>query len=74
MGSRNGRSKEYWEARCAEVEASLQDCANAFELIPIWALERGQNWLPSDVAMLLLKKAKDGIRDYMEKHNGNGFH
>ncbi len=68
------RSKEYWEARCAELERSLLDCAEAFELIPIWALERGQQWMPSDVAMLRLKNAKDGVRNYLDKHNGNGYH
>lgn len=67
-------SKEYWEARCAELELLLVDCAEAFELVPIWALDKGQNWLPSDFAILRLKKAKDGIRDYMDVHNGNGFH
>lgn len=66
--------QEIWQIRCAQAEKALEDCSAAFELIPIWALEREQNWLPSEVAILLLKKAKDSVRSYSQDHwhTGNG--
>lgn len=67
-------SLEYWEARCADLEQTLLQCAEAFELIPVWTLERDEIWMPSDVAILRIKNAKDGVRSYLNKHNGNGFH
>lgn len=65
---------EAYQIRCAEAETALENCSAAFELIPIWALERGQNWLPSDVALHLLKKAKDSVTNYGKAHwhTGNG--
>ena len=65
------RSKEDTKAiiRCAEAEKALEDCAAAFELIPIWALERGQTWIPSEVAIHLLKKAKDSVTAYEKLHH-----
>lgn len=71
MFKKNQPSKEELKAfqiRCAEAEKALEDCCAAFELIPIWALERGQNWLPSEVAIHLLKKAKDSVTDYSKAH------
>ena len=70
--SKNGKSKEYWEARCAELEAIINVCAEAFELIPIWAIERHHDWHPSDVALLRLKQAKDSVRDYLAFHSNGG--
>lgn len=63
-----------FQIRCAEAEKALEDCSAAFELIPIWALERGDNWIPSEVALHLLKKAKDSVTDYGHAHwhGGNG--
>ncbi len=63
-----------FQIRCAEAEQALESCNAAFELIPIWALERGQTWIPSDVALLLLKKAKDAVTAYSNNHwrTGNG--
>lgn len=58
-----------WKKKCAELEEIKERCQAAFELIPIWALERGQNWMPSDEALTLLKRAKDAIRDYNEAHH-----
>lgn len=65
---------EAFQIRCAEAEQALEDCAAAFEIIPIWALERGQTWIPSEVAIHLLKKAKDGVTNYSKAHwhSGNG--
>lgn len=67
--------REMWQIRCAQAEKALEDCSAAFELLPIWALEREQNWMPSEVAILLLKKAKDSVRDYSTAHwhGGNGI-
>lgn len=59
---------EMWEIRCAQAEKALEDCSAALELIPIWALEREQQWMPSEVALHLLKKAKDSVRDYSIAH------
>lgn len=59
---------EMWQIRCAQAEKALEDCSAAFELIPIWALERGQNWMPSETAIHLLKRAKDSVRDYGIAH------
>lgn len=63
-----------FQIRCAEAEKALEDCAAAFELVPIWALEKGQNWVPSEVAILLLKKAKGSVTAYsnIHWHGGNG--
>ena len=65
---------EAFQIRCAEAEKALEDCNAALELIPIWALERGQNWMPSEIALHLLKKAKDSVTSYATQHwhNGNG--
>lgn len=60
--------KEKWEIRCAEAELALENCAKAFELIPVWALERQQNWIPSETAIHLIKVAKDSVRDYGYLH------
>lgn len=57
-----------FQIRCVEAEKALEDCSAAFELIPIWALERGQTWIPSEVCIHLLKKAKDGVTDYSKRH------
>ncbi len=75
--ARKKQSKEdliAFQIRCAEAEKALEACNAALELIPIWALERGQTWIPSDVALLLLKKAKDSVTNYAKDHwhNGNG--
>lgn len=59
---------EAFQIKCAEAERALEDCHAALELIPLWALERGQNWLPSDIALHLLKKAKDSVTDYGRAH------
>lgn len=59
---------EAFQIKCAEAERALEDCSAAFELIPIWALERGQNWMPSEVAIHLLKKAKDSVGNYSREH------
>lgn len=65
---------EALQIRCAEAERALEDCNAAFEIIPIWALERGQNWIPSEVAIHLLKKAKGSVISYGNAHwhAGNG--
>lgn len=63
-----------FQIRCAEAEKALEDCLAAFTMLPIWALERGHNWMPSEVEIHLLKKAKDSVTDYSKRHwsTGNG--
>lgn len=71
IASNKAKEKEeliLFQIRCAEAEKALEDCAAAFELIPIWALEKGQNWVPSEVAILLLKKAKGSVTAYSSVH------
>lgn len=63
---------EAFQIRCAEAEKALEDCSAAFELIPIWALERQQNWMPSETALHLIKKAKDSVTTYGRAHWHNG--
>lgn len=57
-----------FQIRCAEAEKALEDCNEAFNVIPIWALERGQTWIPSEVALHLLRKAKDSVTNYGKRH------
>lgn len=57
-----------FQIKCAEAEKALEDCHAAFELIPIWALERQQQWLPSEIALHLIKKAKTSVTDYSRAH------
>lgn len=66
---------EAYQIKCAEAESALEACSAAFELIPLWALERGQTWIPSEVALHLLKKAKDDVTNYglAHWHNGSGI-
>lgn len=72
MGSKE--ELEAFQIKCAEAEKALEECCAAFELVPIWALERGQNWIPSEVAIHLLKVAKDSVASYANHHwhTGNG--
>ena len=58
-----------WKKKCAELEEIRERCQAAFELIPIWALEREETWMPSQEAITILKRAKDAIRDYNEAHH-----
>lgn len=60
--------QEILQLRCAKAEKVLSDCSAALELIPIWAIEKGQQWLPSEIALLLLKRAKDSVADYILVH------
>lgn len=62
-GSGKRRLKEL-ECRLLELEDIVEKCSQAFDLVPIWALEKGQNWIPSAEAIRLLKRAKDGAQDY----------
>jgi hypothetical protein len=70
----NQEELEAFQIRCAEAEKALEECCAAFELVPIWALERGQNWIPSEIAVHLLKVAKDSVTRYANHHwhAGNG--
>ena len=60
--------EQEFKIRCAEAEKALEDCHAALELVPIWALEKEQNWFPSDTAIRLLKKAKDSVTTFARNH------
>lgn len=61
----NGKKRQQeLERRLVELEEIVEKCSKAFELIPIWALEKGENWFPSEEAIRLLKRAKDGVSEY----------
>lgn len=64
----NSHPSGYWEARCAEAEATLEDVAKCFEIIPVGALEAGKTWFPSEVALHLLKRAKDSVNEYAHSY------
>lgn len=57
-----------YETRLLELEDVLEKCSKAFDLLPLNALEKGQTWIPSAVAVHLLKVAKDSLRDYLAVH------
>jgi hypothetical protein len=61
-----------WKARCLEAEAALEDVSKALELIPIEPLANGQVWMPSEVAIHLLRRAKDSVTGYVARHWTNG--
>lgn len=62
--------------RLSDCEDALDACAAAFALIPVWALKRGHQWMPSDEALQLIIEAKDALTKYAHRHaaNGNGNH
>ena len=68
----SNHSDEYWKARVLELEDVYEDVTRALELIPIEALERGQTWIPSEVAIRLIKKAQASVVDYGHDHRHIG--
>lgn len=58
--------------RLSDAEDVLDKCAEALKLIPVWAMRRGQNWMPSDEALDLIAEAKDALDLYARKHPANG--
>lgn len=62
------KSRTNWKVRALEAEEVIKDASKAFDLIPIGPLSAGQVWVPSDVALYLLKKAKTAVKDYEEHH------
>lgn len=62
------------ENRLADAENTLDLCAAALTLIPVWALRRGQTWMPSDEALDTIADAKEALEKYAQRHpaNGNG--
>lgn len=59
---------EAMQLRCAEAERAIEECNAAFDLIPIDSLRLGQTWIPSEVALHLLKKAKDSVVAFSNHH------
>lgn len=57
-----------WKRRCAEAELVIEHCSAAMALIPIWALEKEQQWIPSPEALVTLKRAKDSLNDFVSVH------
>lgn len=68
-------NKEYWEKRCAELEVVLEDCSQALALVPVGALEAGKQWFPSEIAVHLLRRAKESVLIFSQNHwnIGNGI-
>ena len=61
-------TNEELSRRCMEAEEALEKCSAAFDLIPIWTLERELNWFPSETALHVLKRARDAVRDFETLH------
>jgi hypothetical protein len=61
-----------FQIRCSEAEKALEDCNAALELIPLRELEQGQTWIPSEVAIRLLKKAKNSVAAHITTYMDNG--
>lgn len=59
---------ELLQLKCEEAELALSHCSAVFELIPISELEKGHQWIPSDICLLLLEKAKNSVNDYVTTH------
>jgi hypothetical protein len=57
-----------WKARCLEAESALEACSKALDLVPIGPLEAGQTWIPSTIAIHLLKRAKDEVNIFIGRH------
>lgn len=58
--------------RLKDAEDTLDLCALALTMIPVWAMRRGQTWLPSDEALNLIADAKDALDKYAQRHPANG--
>lgn len=70
MGTDSGNriSRTNWKARCLEAEVALEAASKALDLVPIGPLEAGQTWMPSTIAVHLLKRAKDEVNFFIGKH------
>jgi len=60
---------EALKLRYTEAEKVIEDCKAALELIPLRELEKGQTWIPSEVALYLFKKAKESVTTYSNHSN-----
>lgn len=58
--------------RLSECEDVMDACARALALIPVWALRRGHQWMPSEYEIALIAEAKDALVKYTNRHLGNG--
>lgn len=58
--------------RLSDAEDTLDKCAEALKLIPVWALRRGQNWMPSEEALNLIADCKEALERYAIRHPANG--
>lgn len=66
------QKKINWKARCVEAETALEDCSRALDMVPVGPLEAGQIWMPSTIAVHLLKRAKDSVNIHIGRHWHNG--
>ena len=55
------------KARVTELEMLLEDCQKFLELVPLMAIQRGLVWYPSEEAIQLGLRAKDGLDRYSQK-------
>lgn len=60
------RKLEHFEAKVAIRDDLLDIVEQAFQLIPVGQLEQGYTWVPSAEAVVLLKIAKDRLREHRE--------
>ncbi len=59
---------EDWQRRCADADIVIENCLAAVSMIPIWALEKNQQWIPSHETIVLLKRMKDSLNDFAAIH------
>jgi len=59
--------------RLSDAENTLEACAAALSLIPVWALRKGHQWHPSPEATELIAEAKDALNKYSQRHSTNGY-
>lgn len=72
LGNSGKKRIKELESRLLELEDLVEKCSQAFDLVPIWALEKGQTWIPSPDAIRLLKRAKDAAQDYIrDRYHGD---
>lgn len=64
-GGNNHKHREL-QRRIQELEDIIEKCSQAFDLLPITAIEKGVQWFPSEEAIHRLRRAKDGVRDYLQ--------
>lgn len=68
VGRQTLGDREHYKRKCAELEDVVESCLSALTLIPINQLKQGHTWIPSDIALRKLEKAKDSCNEYARIH------